>query len=192
MSGRIGFCLLFFFFFNYGGRRLVRLLLYHQESNLWKGMSREIKFTGTFPKLQNRIQEYLVFSLFDGRKRFLQWVGEQRVSFSLGNPSATKWAHMREVMFLCASLWPCYCVTGSWESVYRLHCHFTSVCTFPGQASLQEPQGTCKPVGRKVFSGVTVMFNITMEELRSGPGGKLSHYKNVLINQNSCCRNSQS
>lgn len=47
-------------------------------------------------------------------------------------------------------------------------------------------------VGRKVFPGVTVLSNITVEELRSRPGGKLDNYKNVLISQNSCSRNSQS
>lgn len=47
-------------------------------------------------------------------------------------------------------------------------------------------------VGRKVFPGVIVLSNTTMEEFRSRPRGKMDNYKNVLISQNSCSRNSQS
>lgn len=47
-------------------------------------------------------------------------------------------------------------------------------------------------VGRKMFPGVIMLSNIIVEELRSRPGGKLGNHKNVLINQNSCSKNSQS
>lgn len=47
-------------------------------------------------------------------------------------------------------------------------------------------------VGDKVFPGDTVISSITVAELRFRPGGELGNYKKVLINLNSCSRNSQS
>lgn len=71
MSGRTVFCLGFSFFFF--------LLLYHKESNLWKGMSREIKSTAIFLKLQNTNQSYIGPFPFspDGGEEYLQEVGEK-------------------------------------------------------------------------------------------------------------------
>lgn len=157
-------------------------------------MSREIKSTGTFLKLQNRIQEYLFFFFsFGGGERFLLGVGEKRVSQPWLNPQVqNEPVHKR--IDLCASLamMLCHCelrICAQVSLPFYVCVHFPQT-SIPVETS-RDLQAIIL-VRRKVFPGVIVMSNITVEELRSRPGGKLGNYKNVLINQNSCSMNSQS
>lgn len=85
----------------------------------------------------------------------------------------------------------CHCEVGVWVHVSLpfyvcVHLPQTSISV----ETLRDLQAIIL-VENKLIPGVIVMSKITVEELRSRPGGKLGNYKNVLINQNSCSRNSQ-
>ena len=175
---------------------MLRLLLYHLEWNLWKGMSREIKslrhlsqITGYNPTVSSS------FSLFWWGRRLSSGSGERKELSLLWKALSYKMSQQ-----VCGKLFlyvphSGHAAVSLW--VESLCIGFTAI-SCPCASSQDKPAETSKDlqviisVGRKLFPRVMVISKIIVKELRSRPGGKLGNYKNVLINQNSCSRNSQS